>query len=600
MTAALEASYEGESIAINAQRIPIASALFLLAIGSTGIVEWLYRPERIGLWVGFYVLEFAIIALPLLARRPLVRRRLFEPVTLASWIAVITLIYVYSVLAPTATMVAGYAAICLMTGVSLLTWWSVTSQAILVAASCLGFSALVLVKGESGLDITLALFGVFAGGIIAIQGNRYLDLHRRAIWREALRSDQAASLTRALEEFARDLNRSLGDDGIEDRIAHLTRDATGAEWVLLVQREFDEESHRITGGCGRFGTSLDNLKAVDLRAAELPFLELERESSEAIPVEDWHRGAGHLLRRDPGDEVFLVPLRHRNERIGAILAGFRRPRKRTVRLLRGIGQHATIALANSRLFDELRRASAMKSEFLATMSHELRTPLHVIMGYTEMLGDILEREGDPELLQILRRLEQNEMTLTDLIEGTLDAHRLEAGKTVIKPMQFDVGLLFEQVQSEVRWLPRTPSVQIQWDLPAEAVRMYTDPTKLKVIAKNLIGNALKFTKRGCVRVTVRRNRGNRSLELVVSDTGPGIPPDEIPHIFEMFRQASPTASEASLAGVGLGLFIVREFAQQLQGTVRVENKPAGGAEFSIEVPVKLQVESPVPSPRMVA
>jgi len=591
MNARLESTYESESAAINATRIPVASAVFLLAIGGTGFVELFYRPHLAGLWLRFYAAEALVIGLPLLFRRRLVQQRRLDPAILLSWISVVALIHVYSLVAPTATMVAGYAVICIMTGASLLTWWSVTSQTCLVAASCLIFSGLILMKGESGLDTTLALFGVFAGGLISIQGNLYLDLHRRAILREALRSDDEAAITRALEEFARELNRGLRDDGVEDRVVQLARRALGSDWTLLLQGD-GEDALRVTGGDGRLSTSIDNLKALDLRSNEMSFPEAEPDRELTI-IDATDTDSSPLLARDWRGEILLAPLRHRDEQIGLLAAGLGDSSPSAHRLMRGIAQHAAIAIANSRLLDELRRASAMKSDFLATMSHELRTPLHVIMGYTEMLGDILDEGGDPEVLQIVRRLEQNERTLTDLIEGTLDAHRLEAGRNVVKLMPFEAVHLFEQVQRDARWLPRTPGVQLHWDLPREPVPMHSDPTKLKVIAKNLVGNALKFTKRGAVRVVAEHNRAAQTLALTISDSGPGIPQEEIPHIFEMFRQASPTASESSLAGVGLGLYIVREFALQLRGEVTVGASKAGGAQFRVELPLTLGTPAPV-------
>jgi signal transduction histidine kinase len=591
MNAPLESTYESESAAINATRIPIASAVFLLAVGGTGVVEMLYRPHMVGRWIQFYAAEALVIGLPLLFRRRLMEHRRFDHAVLLSWITVVFLIHLYSLIGPTATMIAGYAVICIMTGASLLTWWSVTSQSCLVAASCLIFSGLIVLKGESGLDTTLAMFGVFAGGLISIQGNLYLDLHRRAILREALRSDDEASITRALEEFARELSRGLRDEGVEDRVVQLARRAIGGDWALLLENDGDG-TLRLTGGDGRLATSLDNLKALDLHAADMPFPEAptDRELT-VVGARDNH--ASPVLARDWSGEILLAPLRHCDAQIGLLAAGMRDSSPRAHRLMRGIAQHAAIAIANSRLLDELRRASAMKSDFLATMSHELRTPLHVIMGYTEMLGDILDQGADPEVVQILRRLEQNERTLTDLIEGTLDAHRLEAGKNLVKVMPFDATHLFAQVQRDARWLPRTPGVQLQWQLPGNPIPMHSDPTKLTVIAKNLIGNALKFTKRGAVHVLAEHNCDDETLALTVSDSGPGIPPEEIPHIFEMFRQASPIASESSLAGVGLGLYIVREFALQLRGEVTVGASRAGGAQFRIEIPLTLGTPAPI-------
>lgn len=590
MTTRLESAYASESAALNASRIPGACVVFVLAIAGTGAVELVYRPHLLGGWLQFFVAEAAIILLPLLFRGALVRRRSFEAVVATSWIAVVALMHVFALTTSLSTIVIACGVICIMAGAPLLAWWSTATQAWLVVASCLTTSVIVVVRGEGDIETTLTLFAVFAGGIISLQGNRYFEIHRRAILREALRSDEEAAISRALETFAKEINRGLSDEGVEDRVAALARAALNSDWTLVLQSDGGDGAVRIVGGDGRFPTALDNLKALEMSATDLPF---DADDGSARVVADWSARISRLLRRDWHSEAVAAPLRHREEPIGVLVAGSRESSP-NLHLVRGVAQHAAIAIANSRLMDELKRASAMKSEFLATMSHELRTPLHVIMGYTEMLGDILDREGDPEVLQILRRLEQNEKTLTDLIEGTLDAHRLEAGRTVLKQIRFESKILFDQIQSDTRWLPRTPGVHLRWELPAQSVTLETDPTKLKVVVKNLIGNALKFTKRGVVRVRAGFDPAARVLELTVGDSGPGIPQEEIPHIFEMFRQASPTAAESALAGVGLGLFIVREYTAQLGGDVTVDRSDLGGAEFRLRIPLRLPAESPAP------
>lgn len=591
----LESTYDTEAASISATRIPRASLIFIVALSGTGLVEFLYRPELLGFWVQTYVAEAVLLGLPILFRDKLVERRTFEPMVLVAWIAVVLVMASYAITTGMTPGSIGYAMLCIMTGASLLSWWKTTMQAVLVVACCLTVSGLVLFTGTRGIETTLMLFATFAGGLISIHGNRYFEIHRRAILVESLRSDVEASINSTLEDFAKTLNRGLSNDGVEDRIAALARSAMRAQWVLVLVIDTQENEMQIVGGDGLFPTSLDNLKAVSLPVASLPFL---RESSRDVDeVADWSGQIQPFVNKVWKSEVLLAPLRQRGERIGVVVAGYRTPSERTPRLLRGIAQHAAIAIANSRLLDQLRRASAMKSEFLATMSHELRTPLHVIMGYTEMLGDMLDGGNDPEVEQILGRLQQNEKSLTDLIEGTLDAHRLEVGRNTIKQMRFDSRALFEQIKLETRWLPRTPGVDLKWELPAASVMMQSDPTKVKVIAKNLIGNALKFTKQGSVRFSAQLDPDSKQMEIVVSDSGPGIPEDEIPHIFEMFRQATPAAAESALSGVGLGLFIVREFSAQLGGTVTVGNNQSGGARFEVALPLEIDPSS---STRLVA
>jgi len=593
----LEPSYESESAALSASRIPWATGIFVLAIAITGLLEAFHRPEVLGTWSKFYALELAFLAMPFAFRR-WISGRAFETLVMASWVVVVWLIYYYAVVCSLSVTSVASAAVCVMTGAALLATWSMTSQCILSAAATVGYCALVIWRGDSGIDVTASVLAVASGAAISVQGTWYLDLHRRAIFREALRSDDEASITRCLEEFARELNRALGDEGVEERVASLARESMNTDWVLVMQPSDDEDAMRIVAGDGKLPTSIDNLKALDVPVDELPFL--ENDSNTAVKLaEDWETGASQLLRRMWGKHVMVAPLHHRGKRIGVLLAGADRVTSRSHRLIRGIAQHAAIAIANAELLAELRQASSMKSEFLATMSHELRTPLHVIMGYTEMLTDLLGGEVDAEVTQILQRLAQNETSLTDLIEATLDAHRLEAGRNTVKLRKFNGNALFDQMRSDTRWLPRTPGVEVQWTIPDAEVEICSDPTKLKVIAKNLIGNALKFTKRGHVHVEIGIETEHPRLRITVTDTGPGIADDEIPQIFEMFRQATPTASEASLAGVGLGLFIVREFVTQLNGNIQVDNHPDGGARFRVEVPLDL-AESSASGGRMVA
>ncbi len=585
MTARLDSAYQTELAALNATRIPRAALVLLTAIAGSGVVELLHRPAIFPTWLQFFAAQSALIAIPLLFGRTLAKGRTFELVAAAASIGVVVLMHLYAIVAPLSTTLLACGTICVMAGASLLAWWSVATQAGLVVASCLVFTATLMIRGEGGLETTLTLFNVFAGGLISLQGNRYFELHRRAILGEALRRDAEASISRALETFAKEINRGLSDEGLEDRVAALARAALGSDWTLVLQAEADDEHLRIVGGDGRFPTALDNLKALALPARNQLLGELDSDEARLVP--NWREQISSLLHCDWRSTAMVASLRHREARLGVLVAGFRKADVPDLHLMSGVAQHAAIAIANARMMNELRQASAMKSEFLATMSHELRTPLHVIMGYTEMLGDFLDDAADPEVVQILRRLEQNEKSLTDLIEGTLDAHRLEAGRTIVKQVRFDSKSLFEQIQIDARWLPRTPGVQLRWELPDQSVAMESDPGKLKVIAKNLIGNALKFTKRGVVRVTAAADPVAGQLTLTISDSGPGIPTQEVPHIFEMFRQATPTASEVALAGVGLGLFIVREFVAQLGGEVSVAGCDLGGAEFCVTVPLRL-------------
>jgi len=261
---------------------------------------------------------------------------------------------------------------------------------------------------------------------------------------------------------------------------------------------------------------------------------------------------------------------------------------RTEQLLEGIAEHAAIALANHLLVTNLRQASLTKSEFLATMSHELRTPLHVVVGYTDLLCDGAFGQLESEQQQALGRLRHNGVALIDLVEATLEAHRLEAGRTQVRRRDVDLTALLKEIEHDSAYLPRRPEVQLRWELPARNATPHTDPTKIKIILKNLIGNALKFTERGAVTVRVLTHGAAQRLELIVQDTGRGIPEHELPHIFDMFRQVKDDANTPLVSGVGLGLFIVQRFVDQLGGRISVASKWHQGTTFRVELPLGLQ------------
>jgi PAS domain S-box-containing protein len=226
-------------------------------------------------------------------------------------------------------------------------------------------------------------------------------------------------------------------------------------------------------------------------------------------------------------------------------------------------------------------ASRSKSEFLATMSHELRTPLGIILGYTEMLLDTGSGQLGAEQADYLRRIDRSARELLDLITAVLDLSRLEAGRLPLLIQEAQVGALLQEVQAETQPLQEQSRLAFVWDVEPELPLLYTDPGKLKVVLKNLISNAVKFTKAGSVTVAARRHQGG--VELRVSDTGMGIPPEALEVIFEPFRQLEHSTTR-QIGGTGLGLHVVKRVLELLGGTVTVESRIGQGSTFSIWVP----------------
>jgi signal transduction histidine kinase len=164
----------------------------------------------------------------------------------------------------------------------------------------------------------------------------------------------------------------------------------------------------------------------------------------------------------------------------------------------------------------------------------------------------------------------------------LDVSRIEAGRLPVQLDDVSLHTLFDDVQDELKRLPHAPDVILRWYVAAlEGMHVRTDASKLKIIIKNLVGNALKFTELGEVSVRAGYDVRTARLHLWVTDTGTGIAADDLAHIFDMFRQVG---NGRDLGGVGLGLYIVKRFVDQLEGEVTVTSTPGEGSTFRVAIP----------------
>ena len=250
-------------------------------------------------------------------------------------------------------------------------------------------------------------------------------------------------------------------------------------------------------------------------------------------------------------------------------------------IARGIAQLGSLALENARLVDELEQANRVKSDFVATMSHELRTPLNVIIGYNDLLLDGAWGAVNEEQADSLQRVGRSARELLQLISATLDLSRLERGTVAAESQVIDLAELMADIDADTRTSGLQPGVRLLWRIPTDLPPLRTDPTKLKVILKNLINNAVKFTSRGSITATIRRV-GN-GVEFQVADSGIGIAPDALAKIFEPFTQADPTVG-TRYGGAGLGLHIVQRLLGLLDGRIDVESEPGVGTTFRVWLP----------------
>jgi PAS domain S-box-containing protein len=230
-------------------------------------------------------------------------------------------------------------------------------------------------------------------------------------------------------------------------------------------------------------------------------------------------------------------------------------------------------------------ATRAKSEFLAKMSHEIRTPLTAVLGFADLL---LDPKLDPsERLNYLLTLRRNGEHLLSVVNDVLDLAKIEAGELVVEKIALSPSELLNEVASlmRVRALDKGLEFVMRFDTPIPAT-IRSDPTRLRQILINLVGNAIKFTERGSVRMIARLEPSRSMLAIDVIDTGIGIAADQIEQLFRPFRQADPSMTRR-YGGTGLGLAICRLLAGMLGGSIEVTSAPEQGSTFSLWVPVAL-------------
>jgi signal transduction histidine kinase/DNA-binding response OmpR family regulator len=254
------------------------------------------------------------------------------------------------------------------------------------------------------------------------------------------------------------------------------------------------------------------------------------------------------------------------------------------RLAAGIASWASVALENASLYASVQEASRLKDDFLASLSHELRTPLNAILGYARMLRTgamAVERRQ-----RAMETIERNATSLTQIVEDVLDISRIVSGKIRLNVQAVDLPQLVRNALDVIVPAAEAKGVRVETILDPEAAPVSGDPERLQQVFWNLLSNAVKFTERNGL-VQVRLQRVDSHVEVVVSDTGIGIPPRFLPHVFERFRQAEGGPARER-GGLGLGLSIARQLAEMHGGTIEASSDGVGrGATFRVKIPLMI-------------
>ena len=288
---------------------------------------------------------------------------------------------------------------------------------------------------------------------------------------------------------------------------------------------------------------------------------LHAEQRKQTETENRHLRAEHATLRAAHSEAILEAVREREARAAL--------------------EASRLALEN--FLHAAEKANQSKSVFLAGVSHEIRTPMTAILGYADVL---LERLEDPENLKAAETIKRNGDYLLEIVNDVLDISKIEAGKLEVAPVACSPHEIVADVVSLMRLRAQAKQLQLAAEFKGPIPeKVTTDPVRVRQILVNLVGNAVKFTERGGVRIVTRFSHGplgEPSLLFEVVDTGIGMTPEQIGHIFHAFTQGDPSV-QRRFGGTGLGLVISKRLAEMLGGDITVESTPGQGSTFRATV-----------------
>jgi signal transduction histidine kinase len=224
---------------------------------------------------------------------------------------------------------------------------------------------------------------------------------------------------------------------------------------------------------------------------------------------------------------------------------------------------------------------ALKSRFVSTVSHDLKSPLTAIKGYAQLVADGHMGTINDMQRDALQAVVRNSGAMTNLISDLLDLGKIEAGIGIM-PQPTDLAVLVREVVDEMHMRAKLSDLSIEQSLP-KTLPLVADPLRIRQVLNNLISNAIKYTPAGG-RVQISASNGAGYVQLAVEDSGLGIPPDALPHVFDRFYRV-PRDTDSSVEGTGLGLAITKSIVEEHGGSIEVVSTLGEGSTFKVRLPV---------------
>jgi PAS domain S-box-containing protein len=299
----------------------------------------------------------------------------------------------------------------------------------------------------------------------------------------------------------------------------------------------------------------------------------------ATSVDEEHR---HLLGELRPEALLCVPLRVSGVVVGALAMYTTEPGRRygpeDLALAEELARRAALAVENARLFHEAELATRARDQMLGVVAHDLRNPLGTILMAAELVEEALAPESDARRKAAMIRRAGERMNR--LIQDLLDVKRIDQGRLAVEPRPLQPITLLSEAVEMLRLLAAASSLELALDAAEDLPRVLADPMRIQQVLSNLIGNAIKFTPRGG-RIAVRCSRATDDVRFAVTDTGPGIPAEQLPHVFGQFWQGT----RSDRRGIGLGLAIAKGIVEAHHGRIWVESNVGAGSSFFFTLPI---------------
>jgi GAF domain-containing protein/anti-sigma regulatory factor (Ser/Thr protein kinase) len=402
----------------------------------------------------------------------------------------------------------------------------------------------------------------------------------------------------ALGEVGRAVSSTLDLKGVLKAIVYRAVELSGTEAGLIFYFRKDTGRFELGETTGLDEQAIETYRRLDIGETETGLGEAIA-SRQPVQASDMTKRTSNPLRNAALEAgiraALIVPLLSAEGPLGALVL-----QRRTlgefppavISLMQSFADQSAIALENARLFDEIAQksreleiASAHKSRFVANMSHELRTPLAAMLGYAELMEEGIYEPLGEQSLAALARIRANGKHLLGLINTVLDIAKIESGQFTLNMAEYPIEGIVETVRAATESLAQNKKLALTTEVAKSLPLGLGDEQRLTQVLLNLVGNAIKFTDRGEVRVTADAVDGRFVVSVV--DTGPGIPEHERTRIFEQFHQVDDSNTKAK-GGTGLGLAIAKQIVEMHGGRIWVDSKVGEGSTFQMELPIRVE------------